>query len=235
MQRFAGAKSPDNPCNRVDHFCCYADPICLWLWRSSSRGSTPRIPYSDRSSGAARCAGLNYDCCGGGCTRLETYSSSQHRVAGRFHFGRNSPRTPSTDQHTPTCCKSPSRRNHYRLLCIFVIFADEPRTAGIETRQPPLASDLWILCGNFGRRLRDERSSTGYFLPASIIGMSGYWLAGLWTRPVTRYYLISLPGILLGIFAGRVLNRRLHDRNFAKYIYVGLIAIGVLLLGQALS
>jgi uncharacterized protein len=75
----------------------------------------------------------------------------------------------------------------------------------------------------------------GYFLPASIIGMSGYWLAGLWTRPVTRYYLISLPGILLGIFAGRVLNRRLHDRNFAKYIYVGLIAIGVLLLGQALS
>src|SRR5579862_2027013 len=162
MQRFAGAKSPDNPCNRVDHFCCYADPICLWLWRSSSRGSTPRIPYSDRSSGAARCAGLNYDCCGGGCTRLETYSSSQHRVAGRFHFGRNSPRTPSIDQHTPTCCKSASRRNHYRLLCIFVIFADEPRTAGIETRQPPLASDLWILCGNFGRRLRDERSSTGH-------------------------------------------------------------------------
>ena len=33
----------------------------------------------------------------------------------------------------------------------------------------------------------------GYFLPASIIGMGGYWLAGLWVPAVTHYYLLSLP------------------------------------------
>src|SRR5665213_3178673 len=50
----------------------------------------------------------------------------------------------------------------------------------------------------------------GYFLPASIIGMAGYWLAGLWVPAVTRYYLLSLPVVLPAIFLGRVLNRRLH-------------------------
>lgn len=75
----------------------------------------------------------------------------------------------------------------------------------------------------------------GYFLPASIIGMGGYWFTGLWTWPVTRFYLFSLPAILLGIYAGRVLNRRLHGVNFAKYIYVGLTAIGILLLAQAIG
>ncbi|MGH9439523.1 MAG: sulfite exporter TauE/SafE family protein, partial [Terriglobia bacterium] len=29
----------------------------------------------------------------------------------------------------------------------------------------------------------------GYFLPASLIGMGGYWLTGLWVHAVTRYYL----------------------------------------------
>ena len=35
--------------------------------------------------------------------------------------------------------------------------------------------------------------SQGYFLPASVVGMAGYWLAGLWSASVTRYYLVSLP------------------------------------------
>src|SRR5215469_6661522 len=40
----------------------------------------------------------------------------------------------------------------------------------------------------------------GYFLPASLIGMIGYWLAGLWTSEVTRYYLLSLVVVLPAIF-----------------------------------
>ena len=40
----------------------------------------------------------------------------------------------------------------------------------------------------------------GYFLPASMIGMGGYWLAGLWVHAVNYYYLISLPVLLLGVF-----------------------------------
>lgn len=75
----------------------------------------------------------------------------------------------------------------------------------------------------------------GYFLPASIIGMAGYWFAGLWTPAVTRYYLFSLPVTLLAVFLGRVINHRLHGESFLKYLYVGLAGIGALLLVQAIT
>jgi uncharacterized membrane protein YfcA len=75
----------------------------------------------------------------------------------------------------------------------------------------------------------------GYFLPASIIGMTGYWLSGLWVPAVTHYYLLSLPVTLLGIFLGRVINHRLHGEAFLKYIYLGLAGIGALLLIQAIT
>lgn len=75
----------------------------------------------------------------------------------------------------------------------------------------------------------------GYFLPASIIGMSGYWLAGLWTPIVTHYYLLSLPVTVLGVFLGRVINHRLHGEAFLKYLYLGLAGIGALLLVQAIA
>ncbi len=75
----------------------------------------------------------------------------------------------------------------------------------------------------------------GYFLPASIIGMAGYWLAGLWTPAVNHYYLLSLPVTLLGVVLGRVINHRLRGEAFFKYLYVGLASIGALLLVQAVT
>jgi uncharacterized membrane protein YfcA len=75
----------------------------------------------------------------------------------------------------------------------------------------------------------------GYFLPASLVAMGGFWLAGLWTPAVTRYYLVSLPAVLLAIFAGRVLHRRLRGPRFLLYIHAGLILIGATLLVQALG
>jgi uncharacterized membrane protein YfcA len=75
----------------------------------------------------------------------------------------------------------------------------------------------------------------GYFLPASIIGLSGYFLAGLWTRAVTRYYLLSLPVTLAGIFLGRFINRRIHGDNFLEYIYIGLAGVGGILVIQAIA
>lgn len=75
----------------------------------------------------------------------------------------------------------------------------------------------------------------GYFLPASAIGMAGYWLAGLWTHTVTRYFLLSLPGTMLGVYLGRIINHRLHSTVFFKYLYLGLIGIGLLLLAQVIT
>jgi uncharacterized membrane protein YfcA len=74
----------------------------------------------------------------------------------------------------------------------------------------------------------------GYFLPASVIGMLGYWLAGLWVREVTRYYLLSLPVVIPAILLGRLVNRRMREGAFLKFIHVGLILIGTTLLVQAM-
>jgi uncharacterized membrane protein YfcA len=74
----------------------------------------------------------------------------------------------------------------------------------------------------------------GYFLPASLAGLCGYWLAGLWVPAVTWYYLLCLPIAVAAIFLGRVVNRRLTGRRFLVCVHVGLIAVGATLLVQAL-
>ncbi|MFZ0884459.1 MAG: sulfite exporter TauE/SafE family protein [Candidatus Acidiferrales bacterium] len=73
----------------------------------------------------------------------------------------------------------------------------------------------------------------GYFLPASVVAMVGYWIAGLWVPAVTHYYLISLLAAVPAIFLGRVINDRLRGDTFLRYVYAGLVCIGVLLLIQA--
>jgi uncharacterized membrane protein YfcA len=75
----------------------------------------------------------------------------------------------------------------------------------------------------------------GYFLPASIIGMAGYWLAGLWVPAVTHYYLISLPATLPAILLGRLVNHRLREETYLKYVYAGLAGIAAVLLIQAMT
>jgi uncharacterized protein len=75
----------------------------------------------------------------------------------------------------------------------------------------------------------------GYFLPASAVGMLGYWLVGLWTPAVTRFYLASLPAVLAGIALGRLVNRRMHPRRFVLAVFVGLMVIGVVLLVQSMT
>lgn len=74
----------------------------------------------------------------------------------------------------------------------------------------------------------------GYFLPASVVAMAGYWFAGLWVPAVTHYYLLSLPVAVPAIFLGRVVNHRLRGDYFLAYVYGGLVCVGVLLLAQAI-
>ena len=86
------------------------------------------------------------------------------------------------------------------------------------------------------RRWSPERfraTLQGYFLPASLVGMAGYWVAGLWVPTVTRYYLLSLPLVLAATALGRVLNRRMDGRRFVIYVHAGLMVIGAMLLIQS--
>ncbi|HEX5228595.1 MAG TPA: sulfite exporter TauE/SafE family protein [Bryobacteraceae bacterium] len=72
----------------------------------------------------------------------------------------------------------------------------------------------------------------GYFLIASIVGMAGYALTGLWTMTVSRYFLLSFPLALVAIFLGRVVHRRLSAARFLVCVNLGLVVIGVILLKQ---
>lgn len=74
----------------------------------------------------------------------------------------------------------------------------------------------------------------GYFLPASILGMTGYLWKGLWSRELTHYYLLSLPAAILAVFLGRMANDRLPHESFRKYVFGGLIVIGLVLAFQSL-
>jgi uncharacterized membrane protein YfcA len=95
---------------------------------------------------------------------------------------------------------------------------------------PPL-----VIYGTLRRWSAEQFRATlqGYFLPASVVGMVGYWLAGLWVPPVTRYYLLSLPAVAASIGLGRAVNRRLAGRFFIRYVHIALILIGITLLIQS--
>jgi uncharacterized protein len=74
----------------------------------------------------------------------------------------------------------------------------------------------------------------GYFLPASVVAMAGFWLAGLWVPAVTHYFLLSLTVAIPAIFLGRALNHRLRGDAFLKIVHGGLVCVGLVLLIQAL-
>jgi uncharacterized membrane protein YfcA len=73
----------------------------------------------------------------------------------------------------------------------------------------------------------------GYFLPASLVGLFGYWLAGLWVPTVTRYFFLSLPVALVAIVLGRMVNRRMRGHRFLVYVHLGLVVVGTALLIQS--
>jgi uncharacterized membrane protein YfcA len=74
----------------------------------------------------------------------------------------------------------------------------------------------------------------GYFLPASMAGLLGYVVAGVWSSAVTRYFLLSLPAVVVATLLGRAINRRIKGDTFFRSVYVGLIVIGTVLAAQAL-
>jgi uncharacterized membrane protein YfcA len=73
----------------------------------------------------------------------------------------------------------------------------------------------------------------GYFLPAGLVTLVGFRIAGVWTPLVTHYYLVSLPAAVPAIFLGRYFNHRLRGEAFLKYVHGALICIGLVLLIQA--
>ncbi len=123
------------------------------------------------------------------------------------------------------------RRDHRAWLLFFGFLAGVFGGA-YGMNGPPLA-----IYGSMRRWSAQHLRATlqAYFLPASLLGMTGYKLSGLWTRTVTHDYLLALPVLLPAVLLGRVINHRLHPQAFMKFVYLGLAAIGAVLLAQAIA
>lgn len=74
-----------------------------------------------------------------------------------------------------------------------------------------------------------------YFLPVSFIGLIGYYIQGLITTEVHEYFLMSLATAIPAIFLGRYLNHQFKDGTFFKYVYWGLVVIGLILVISSLA
>jgi len=74
----------------------------------------------------------------------------------------------------------------------------------------------------------------GYFLPASMVAMAGYWVTGLWTSDVTHYYVISLPAVVAAVLLGQLITSRMNSALFMRCVYLGLILVALVLLGRSL-
>ncbi|MFC0517607.1 sulfite exporter TauE/SafE family protein [Mucilaginibacter angelicae] len=97
---------------------------------------------------------------------------------------------------------------------------------------PPL-----VVYGNMRKwNAKDFRATLqGYFLPASLIGVTGYIFKGLITAEVLKYFMVSLPAVFPAIFLGRYLNHKLNNATFFRYVYWGLLLIGIFLIVFCLS
>jgi uncharacterized membrane protein YfcA len=125
--------------------------------------------------------------------------------------------------------RSPIELKNDRLAAIFG-FAAGIMGGAYGMNGPPLA-----IYGSLRRWTPASFRATlqGYFFPASIAVMAGYWIGGLWTSTVTHLYLLSLPGVVVAVFVGRFVHHRINPSHFTRYIHAGLIGIGGLLLIQS--
>ncbi|MCP4608003.1 MAG: sulfite exporter TauE/SafE family protein [Planctomycetes bacterium] len=113
-----------------------------------------------------------------------------------------------------------------KYACIFGLFAGILGGA-YNTNGPPI-----VIYGTLRRWEPENFRATlqGYFLPTGSMIALGHCLGGLWTKTVLLNYFISLPIILIAIYAGGRLNCKIPKGKFDNYIYTCLVVLGIVLL-----
>lgn len=76
---------------------------------------------------------------------------------------------------------------------------------------------------------------TGFFLITGSLAAAGQALAGITTTYVLKLFLLSTPLIAAGTLAGAWLYRRMSHQGYLRSIYLLLIAMGIMMLADALS
>jgi uncharacterized membrane protein YfcA len=73
----------------------------------------------------------------------------------------------------------------------------------------------------------------GYFLPTGLVILLGHGAAGLWTGQVLRFWALTLPALLAGVWLGGKACRNIPGNLFRRLVYVSLVVMGALLILQA--
>lgn len=68
----------------------------------------------------------------------------------------------------------------------------------------------------------------GCFVLTGLMILVGHGLAGLWTPLVLQLYLAALPAVLLAVYLGARLNRRIPRESFSRLVYAFLVVVGAL-------
>jgi len=104
--------------------------------------------------------------------------------------------------------------------------------AAYNTNGPPV-----ILYGTLRRWTAPQFRATlqGFFFPSGLLILASHGLGGLWNREVFTLYAYSLPVALIAFFVGSRLNQRIPAQRFTRLIYVILVVLGLILIGQAVG
>jgi uncharacterized membrane protein YfcA len=99
--------------------------------------------------------------------------------------------------------------------------------AAYNTNGPPIA-----LYGALRGWTPDEFrvNLQGYFLPTGIAIMLGQGVAGLWSAAIFRMFLFALPLMVLAVWAGEKIGRRISTGKFFRWVYGLVLVAGTILL-----
>jgi uncharacterized membrane protein YfcA len=91
---------------------------------------------------------------------------------------------------------------------------------------------LVVAYGTLRRWPADSFRATlqGYFFPIGFLIVLSHGVAGLWTPEVFRFYLLSLPFVLLALLVGGRFNKTIPTNRFEQYVNVLLVIVGTMLL-----
>ena len=113
-----------------------------------------------------------------------------------------------------------------KLACVFGL-ASGILGGAYNTNGPPV-----VIYGTLRQWDPDKFRATlqGYFFPTGSLIAIGHCIGGLWTKPVLVNYALSFPVILVAIFLGGRINRKIPEARFDNYVYLFLVILGVCLL-----
>lgn len=73
-------------------------------------------------------------------------------------------------------------------------------------------------------------SLQGFFFVSSLMIVAGHAVSGLWSGQIIKEFFISLPAVVLAVFVGEMIAKKITQENFNRVIYFFLVLMGILMI-----